>query len=137
MRAPDRAARRHVVIVVAVTGAEVVVELPPMDDESRDQMQQMMMRGARLEIHVVDDATQVLQPVVRDPAFAVATESWSPEGGTPHTDTYLRAADRATLERATRGAGLAGVPAGSPASRTSSRRTSTRGAPTTSSPLRR
>ncbi len=99
-----RIARRGVTSYrVAVTGADVVVDLPQMDDESRDQMQQIMMRGARLEIHVADDATDVLQLVAHDPAVATATETWHSETGAPHTDTYLRAADRATLERVTRG----------------------------------
>ncbi len=91
---------------------EIIVELPGLDEEKKQQTRDIIARTAKLEFKVVDDGSPFMNKLyghvgsegkegkptepraIRDEIYA-EIDQWRPdEGGTLHTDYYLIARDR-------------------------------------------
>ena len=91
---------------------QVVVELPGLDDQRKDETREVIARTAKLEFKVVDDGSDYMKRLfghvgstgktgqATDPAaiqaeIAAEVDQWRPEdGGNNHIDYYLMARDR-------------------------------------------
>ncbi|HLL24495.1 MAG TPA: hypothetical protein VK427_20330, partial [Kofleriaceae bacterium] len=100
---------------------EVIVELPGLDEDKKQQTRDIIARTAKLEFKVVDDGSEYMRKLfghvgnegkegkptdpraIRDEIYA-EVDQWRPDdGGALHTDYYLIARDRkafVTMERA-------------------------------------
>jgi preprotein translocase subunit SecD len=89
-------------------GTEIQVLVPAVGKrDDVDALERRLSRTGRLEFKLVDDGSPVMDELVQRarraslPGVRVDEESWIAKGsGAQHTDHYLAAADRATLERA-------------------------------------
>ena len=91
---------------------QIVVELPGLDDQRKEETREVIARTAKLEFKVVDDGSEYMKRLYAhvgsegkdgsptDPAARAAEihadiDQWHPdEGGSAHTDYFLMAHDR-------------------------------------------
>ncbi|MBA3396079.1 MAG: protein translocase subunit SecD [Deltaproteobacteria bacterium] len=97
---------------VVQKGDEIIVELPGLDEEKKQQTRDIIARTAKLEFKVVDDGSAFMNKLyahvgsegkegkptearaIRDDIYA-EIDQWRPDdGGTLHTDYFLIARDR-------------------------------------------
>jgi preprotein translocase subunit SecD len=86
-------------------GSDIVVELPGLDQRDFERIKSIIGRTAQLEFKVVEDQAseymkKVAATVPQGTAITAEPDSWRDEKtGAPREILYLRAKDRATLER--------------------------------------
>lgn len=101
----DRIAERGAPTRVATAGDTLVVEIGPMDDESRAGVEDIIARMAHVELMVVDEDPAVMSGIADETqrsdvahaaSIGVAVDAWTDDRGRSHRDPYLRAEDRET-----------------------------------------
>lgn len=96
--------------VVQRKQSDIVVELAGLSQEDFERVKNLIGKTAQLEFKMADDGSEYMQKLggyaetkeVKDayPGLQVGYDYWSAKDtGAQHTDVYLQAKDRATLER--------------------------------------
>ncbi|HEX2572091.1 MAG TPA: protein translocase subunit SecD [Polyangia bacterium] len=89
-------------------GTDIVVELPGLKPADFERVKNLIGRTAQLEFKIVDDGATYMTKVAslaRDkkaqyPGLEIGNGDWSErDAGTPHTDLFLKAKDKAVLEK--------------------------------------
>lgn len=85
-------------------GTDIIVELPGLKASDFDRIKTIIGRTAQLEFKIVDDGSEYMKrvqaAVPKDSGIDVVPESWTEKDtGKQHEDVYLRAKQRAVLEK--------------------------------------
>jgi preprotein translocase subunit SecD len=85
-------------------GTDIIVELPGLKAADFEHIKSIIGRTAQLEFKIVDDGSEYMRKVAasvpKDSGIDVSPESWTEkDSGKQHEDVYLRAKNRATLEK--------------------------------------
>ncbi len=85
-------------------GADIIVELPGLKASDFDRIKSIIGRTAQLEFKIIDDGNPYMKKVAaalpKDSPIEAVPESWSEkDSGQQHDDVYLRAKNRADLEK--------------------------------------
>lgn len=90
-------------------GENIIVELPGLKGESLDRVKDRIGQTAQLEFKIVDDGSDYMQRKIlglaqalasKYPGLQVEHDAWTQkDNGAQHTDVYLRAPERETLEK--------------------------------------
>ena len=89
-------------------GTDIIVELPGLKPEDFEHVKKQIGRTAQLEFKIVDDGTPYMNKIIgtaqvkkdQYPGIEVGHGDWSEkDSGTPHEDPYLKAKDKAVLEK--------------------------------------
>ncbi len=93
---------------VSKKGTDIVVELPGLRPEDFERVKNQIGRTAQLEFKMGDDGSEYMKKLAdvaaakkaEFPGISIASEGWTEEdSGAHHSDVYLRAKDRAEIER--------------------------------------
>ena len=89
-------------------GSDIIVELPGLKQEDFERVKRLIGQTAQLEFKIVDDGADYMAKKIlglaqvkneKYPGLEVGHDSWNAKDtGLPHSDAYLRAKDRKTLE---------------------------------------
>jgi preprotein translocase subunit SecD len=89
-------------------GTDIVVELPGLKPADFERVKNLIGRTAQLEFKIVDDGATYMNKIVglalakkdQYPGLDVGHGDWSErDAGTPHADPYLKAKDKAVIEK--------------------------------------
>jgi len=90
-------------------GSDIIVELPGLKPEDFERVKRLIGQTAQLEFKIVDDGSDYmtkkilgLAQVKKDqyPGLEVEHDGWTEkDNGKPHSDVYLKAKDRKTIEK--------------------------------------
>jgi preprotein translocase subunit SecD len=88
-------------------GTDIIVELPGLKPEDFERVKKLIGQTAQLEFKIVDDGSDYMKKVSglalaqkeKFPGIEVQHDGWNQKDtGAPHTDVYLKAKDKKSLE---------------------------------------
>jgi preprotein translocase subunit SecD len=87
---------------------DIIVELPGLKPEDFERVKNLIGRTAQLEFKMQDDGSEYMKKLTaiaagkksEFPGLEIGHDGWTEkDSGTPHSDVYLRAKDKAEIER--------------------------------------